>query len=136
MGAVFVQSRIYDAFLNGPENAIDLFHGYTYSGHPMAAAASLATLDTYHEEGLLTRASKIAAYWEERVHALKGLPHVIDIRNIGLIGAIEFAPKPDAPGERAYNRFRQMLRAGPARSPDRRHHRPLAAAHHRREADR
>jgi beta-alanine--pyruvate transaminase len=112
MGAVFVKGRIYEAFLNGPENAIDLFHGYTYSGHPMAAAASLATLDTYHEEGLLTRVSKIAAYWEERVHALKGLPHIIDIRSIGLIGAIEFAPKPDAPGERAYNRFVKCFEEG------------------------
>jgi beta-alanine--pyruvate transaminase len=112
MGAVFVTSRIHDAFMTGPENVIDLFHGYTYSGHPMAAAACLATLDTYHEELLLTRAAKLAPYWEERLHALRGLPHVIDIRNIGLIGAVEFAPKPDAPGARAYDRFVECFERG------------------------
>jgi len=112
MGAVFVTSRIHDAFMTGPENVIDLFHGYTYSGHPMAAAACLATLDTYHEELLLTRAATLAAYWEERLHALRELPHVIDIRNIGLIGAVEFAPKPDAPGARAYDRFVKCFEAG------------------------
>jgi beta-alanine--pyruvate transaminase len=112
MGAVLVTSRIHDAFMTGPENVIDLFHGYTYSGHPMAAAACLATLDTYHEELLLTRAAKLAAYWEERLHALRGLPHVIDIRNIGLIGAVEFAPKPEAPGARAYDRFVRCFEAG------------------------
>ncbi|WP_072390621.1 aspartate aminotransferase family protein [Hyphomicrobium sp. CS1GBMeth3] len=112
MGAVFLKSHVYEAFTNGPENAIDFFHGYTYSGHPMAAAAALGTLDTYHEEGLLTRASKLAAYWEERVHTLRELPHVIDVRNIGLIGAIEFAPKPDAPAERAYNHFVKCFEKG------------------------
>jgi len=112
MGTVFVKSHIYDAFMTGPENAIDLFHGYTYSGHPMAAAACIGTLDTYHEELLLTRAAKLAPYWEERVHALRELPHVIDIRNIGLIGAIEFASKPGAPGERAYNRFVECFERG------------------------
>jgi beta-alanine--pyruvate transaminase len=105
MGAVFLKRHVYDAFMTGAENAIDIFHGYTYSGHPLAAAACIATLDTYQEEGLLARAAEIAPYWEERVHALKGLPHVIDIRNIGLIGAVEFEPKPGAPGERAYTRF-------------------------------
>ncbi|HEX2842802.1 aspartate aminotransferase family protein [Hyphomicrobium sp.] len=112
MGIVFLKSHIYQAFMNGPENAIDLFHGYTYSGHPMAAAAAIGTLDTYQEEGLLTRASKLAAYWEERVHALRNLPHVIDIRNIGLIGAIEFDPLPGKPGERAYNRFIKCFEQG------------------------
>jgi beta-alanine--pyruvate transaminase len=112
MGAVFMKSRVYEAFMAGPENGIDLFHGYTYSGHPMAAAACVGTLDTYHEEGLLTRVSTIASYWEERVHALRDLPHIIDIRNIGLIGAIEFASKPGAPGERAYNRFVKCFEKG------------------------
>ncbi len=112
MGAVLVTSRIHDAFMTGPETAIELFHGYTYSGHPMAAAACLATLDTYHEELLLTRAAKLAASWEERLHALRGLPHVIDIRNIGLIGAVEFAPKPGAPGARAYDRFVKCFESG------------------------
>jgi beta-alanine--pyruvate transaminase len=105
MGAVFVKSHIHDAFMNGPEWMIDFFHGYTYSGHPMACAASIGTLDTYQDEGLLTRATEIAPYWEERVHALKGLPHIIDIRNIGLIGAIEFDPVPGEPTKRAYDRF-------------------------------
>ena len=112
MGAVFMKKNVNDTLMSGPENAIDFFHGYTYSGHPMAAAASIGTLDTYQEEGLLTRASQIAAYWEDRLHALKGLPHVIDIRNIGLIGAIEFQPDPDAPGERAYSRFVKCFEKG------------------------
>ena len=94
MGAVFVKGKIHDAFMSGPEEAIELFHGYTYSGHPAACAASIATLEVYKEEGLLTRASELAPYWQEAVHSLKGLPHVIDIRNIGLIGAIEFEPDP------------------------------------------
>ncbi len=105
MGAVFVKSHIHDAFMDGPEWMIEFFHGYTYSGHPLAAAAAIATLEVYTEEGLLTRAAELASYWEERLHALKGLPYVIDIRNIGLIGAIEFEAKPDAPTARAYARF-------------------------------
>lgn len=112
MGAVFVKSHIHDAFMNGPEWMIDLFHGYTYSGHPVACAAALGTLDTYTDEGLLTRAAELAPYWEERVHALKGLPHVIDIRNIGLIGAVEFAPDPAQPGKRAFERFVKAFEAG------------------------
>ena len=113
MGAVFMKSHIHDALMSGPENVIDLFHGYTYSGHPMAAAACLGTLDTYQEEILLTRAASLASYWEERVHTLAELPHVIDVRNIGLIGAIEFAPKPGgAPGEHAYDRFVKAFEKG------------------------
>jgi beta-alanine--pyruvate transaminase len=84
---------------------IDFFHGYTYSGHPMACAAAIGTLDTYADEGLLTRANELASYWEERLHGLRDMPHVIDIRNIGLIGAIEFAPIADQPTKRAYDRF-------------------------------
>ncbi len=105
MGAVFVKSHIHDAFQGAPDWMIDFFHGYTYSGHPMACAASIGTLDTYQDEGLLTRATELAPYWEERMHALKGLPHVIDIRNIGLVGAVEFDPIPSAPTKRAYDRF-------------------------------
>ena len=115
MGAVFVKSKIHDAFMNGPEDVIDFFHGYTYSGHPLACAASIATLEVYQEEGLLTRAAELAPYWEEAVHALKGLPHVIDIRNIGLIGAVEFEPIAGAPGQRAYDALRQGLRERAAR---------------------
>ncbi|MFT3731380.1 MAG: aspartate aminotransferase family protein [Hyphomicrobium sp.] len=112
MGAVFVKSHVHDAFMNGPDWVIDFFHGYTYSGHPVAAAACIGTLDTYAEEGLLTRAAEIAPYWEERVHALKDLPHVIDVRNIGLIGAVEFAPDPAQPGKRAFDRFVKAFEDG------------------------
>ena len=112
MGAVFVKSKVHDAFMNGPEDVIDFFHGYTYSGHPIAAAACIATLDVYQEEGLLTRAKELAPYWEERVHGLKGLPNVIDLRNIGLIGAIEFAPIAGSPGKRAYDIFVKAFEAG------------------------
>src|SRR5665213_3734903 len=83
MGAVFATNKIYDAFMNAPEGTIELFHGYTYSGNPVASAAALATLDTYEEEGLLTRGGELAGAWEEGLHSLKGLPHVIDIRNLG-----------------------------------------------------
>jgi beta-alanine--pyruvate transaminase len=98
--------------MNGPEWMIDFFHGYTYSGHPVACAAAIGTLDTYEEEGLLTRAAELAPYWEERVHALKGLPHVIDIRNIGLVGAVEFQPDPTQPAKRAYDRFVKAFEDG------------------------
>ena len=100
MGAVFMLERIYQAFMTGPENAIEMPHGYTYSSHPLACAAGLATMQVYEEEGLLTRAAELWPYWEEQAHALKGLPNVIDIRNIGLIAAIELAPRAGAPGMR------------------------------------
>jgi beta-alanine--pyruvate transaminase len=114
MGAVFVKSHVHEAFMNGPEWMIDFFHGYTYSGHPMACAAAIGTLDTYEEEGLLTRAAELVPYWEERLHALRDQPYVIDIRNIGLIGAIEFEPEPDPaqPGKRAFDRFVKAFEAG------------------------
>jgi beta-alanine--pyruvate transaminase len=112
MGAVLVASKIYDALMTGPEEAIELAHGYTYSGHPLACAACIATLDTYREEGLLTRAATLAPYWEEAVHSLEGLPHIIDVRNIGLIGAIEFEPAPGEPGKRAHTRFVEAFNRG------------------------
>ncbi|TCO81938.1 beta-alanine--pyruvate transaminase [Plasticicumulans lactativorans] len=112
MGAVFTRPGIYEAFMQGPEHVIELFHGYTYSGHPLACAAALATLDIYAEEGLLTRGSELAAYWEEAVHGLAGLPHVIDVRNLGLIGAIELAPLPGQPTVRAYRVFNECYRRG------------------------
>ncbi|MBD8890808.1 aspartate aminotransferase family protein [Roseibium litorale] len=105
MGAVFCSSSIYDAFMTGPEHMIELFHGYTYSAHPIACAAALGTLDTYEEEGLLTRASELAQYWEDGLHALKDCPHVIDIRNLGLIGAIELEPIAGEPTKRAFSAF-------------------------------
>ena len=112
MGAVLLKSRIYDAFMAGAEEDIDLFHGYTYSGHPVACAACIATLEVYKEEGLLTRAAELAPYWQDAVHSLKGLPHIIDIRNIGLIGAIEFDPIPGAPMKRAHARFVEAFNRG------------------------
>ncbi len=105
MGAVFAQQFIHDAFMNGPEHLIEFFHGYTYSGHPLACAASLATLDTYAEEGLLTRGREMAGFFEEAVHTLDGLPNVIDVRNLGLVGGIELAPIAGEPGKRAFQVF-------------------------------
>ncbi|MGS1093696.1 aminotransferase class III-fold pyridoxal phosphate-dependent enzyme [Aquamicrobium terrae] len=105
MGAVFVTKEVHDAFMNGPEHMIEFFHGYTYSGNPIASAAALATLETYKDEGLLTRGAELAPYWEEALHSLKGEPHVIDIRNIGLIGAIELEPIAGAPTKRAFQAF-------------------------------
>ncbi|MES2957848.1 MAG: aspartate aminotransferase family protein [Pseudomonadota bacterium] len=105
MGAVFASDMIHDAFMNGPEHLIEFFHGYTYSAHPLACAAGLATLETYADDGLLTRASELQAYFSDAVHSLKGLPNVIDIRNIGLVGGIELAPLPGEPAKRAFNVF-------------------------------
>jgi beta-alanine--pyruvate transaminase len=105
MGAVFVKKEIYEAFMHGPEHMIEFFHGYTYSGNPMASAAGIGTLDTYQEEGLLTRGAELADYWADALHALKGLPHVIDIRNCGLIGAIELEPIAGEPTKRAFTAF-------------------------------
>ncbi len=112
MGVTLVSDKIHDAFMQGPDNAIDLFHGYTYSGHPMACAAALATLDTYAEENLFDKAIELADYWQEGIHSLKGLPNVIDIRNYGLVGAIELAPRPGAPGARAYEVFNRAFNEG------------------------
>jgi len=100
MGAVFMQERLYQAFMTGPENAIEMPHGYTYSAHPVACAAGLGTMEVYEEEGLLTRVGEIAQYWEDAAHSLKDCPNVVDIRNIGLIAAIELAPRPGAVGAR------------------------------------
>lgn len=112
MGAVFVRKEIHDAFMNGPEHLIELFHGYTYSGNPVASAAALATLDTYQEDGLLTRAAELASYWEDAVHSLKELPHVIDLRNLGLIGAIELEPIAGEPTKRAVTAFLEAYEKG------------------------
>lgn len=105
MGGVFCSSEIYNAFMTGPDNAIELFHGYTYSAHPVACAASLATLDIYAREGLLNRQGEITQYFEDALHSLKGLPHVIDIRNIGLVGAVELESIPGEPTKRAFQAF-------------------------------
>ncbi len=102
MGGVVVRKAIYDAFMQGPDHVIELFHGYTYSGHPLAAAAGLATLDLYRDEDLFARAKALEPIWAEAIHSLKGLPNVLDIRSVGLVGAIDLASKPDAVGARAY----------------------------------
>lgn len=112
MGAVFASRAVYDAMMQGPENAMELFHGYTYSGHPAACAAGFATQEIYRREGLLTRAGDLAETWEEAVHGLADCPHVIDIRNLGLMAAIELAPRPDAPGVRGDQALVKTLQAG------------------------
>ncbi len=105
MGAVLVKDAIHDAFMTGPEQLIEFLHGYTYSAHPLACAAALGTLDTYAEEGLLTRAGEMQDYFAQGVHSLRGEPNVIDVRNIGLVGGIELAPLPAEPAKRAFNVF-------------------------------
>jgi beta-alanine--pyruvate transaminase len=118
MGAVFARKGIYDAFMNAPDNTIELFHGYTYSGHPVAAAAGLATLDVYKEEGLFQRCAELSPYWEDALHSLKGGRHVVDLRNLGLIGGIELEPRPGQPLTRAVEAFQRcydkgvLIRAG------------------------
>jgi beta-alanine--pyruvate transaminase len=112
MGAVFSQRKIYDAFMQGPENSIELFHGYTYSAHPVACAAALAALDIYVNEGLLTRAASLSAQWEKAMHSLRGLPHVIDIRNYGLIGAVELEARQGKPGSRGFEVFLKCFERG------------------------
>lgn len=105
MGAVMTTRDIHEAFMQGPEHMIELFHGYTYSGNPIASAAGIATLETYREEGLFARSAELAPYWEAALHGLKGLPHVIDIRNMGLIGAVELEPIAGQPTKRAFEAF-------------------------------
>ena len=112
MGAVFAKAAIHDVFMTGPEHMIEFPHGYTYSAHPLACAAALATLETYADEGLLTRGAKMAAPFEHAVHSLAELPHVIDTRNIGLVGAIELESIPGAPGKRAFDVFRACFERG------------------------
>ena len=112
MGAVFTSAEIHDAFMTGPEHLIELPHGYTYSGNPIAAAAGLATLETYREEGLLTRGAELGPYWQEALHSLRDAPHVIDIRNIGLVGAIELEPIAGEPTKRAFSAFLSAFEKG------------------------
>ncbi len=100
MGAVLVSSEIYQSFMNGPDNAIEFFHGYTYSGHPVAAAAALASLDIYKEEDICTQVRQIEPCFEEAIHSMQDAPYVVDIRNFGLMGTIELQGRPGEPGER------------------------------------
>ena len=105
MGAVLARQSIHDVFMNGPEHLVEFPHGYTYSSHPLACAAALATLETYTDEGLLTRAAQLQADFGAAVHSLRGLPNVIDIRNFGLVGAVELTPRAGEPGKRAFDIF-------------------------------
>ncbi len=110
MGAVAASREIYDTILANSQMPIELFHGYTSSGHPLACAAGIAALDTYQEEGLFERAAELAPYWEDAIHSLRGEPHVVDIRNLVLIGGVELAPRAD--GGRAGEIFRKCFDAG------------------------
>lgn len=112
MGGVIVKNEIYDAFMSGPANAIEFYHGYTYSGHPLAAAASIATLDLFQEEGLFERVESLAPYWQDAAHSLRGSPHVIDIRTIGLICGIELEPIAGKPTARAFEAFLRAYERG------------------------
>jgi beta-alanine--pyruvate transaminase len=111
MGCVIVSKTIYEGFMAQPDG-IDLFHGYTYSGHPVACAAGLAALGIYEREGLFTRAKSLARYWEDAAHSLKGTPNLIDIRNYGLIAALEFEPIPGKPTARAFEVYLKCFEKG------------------------
>jgi beta-alanine--pyruvate transaminase len=114
MGAVAARGNIYEAFMDGADSeaAIELAHGYTYSGHPLACAAALATQNIYRDEDLFVRASETAPYWQEAVHSLKDLPHVIDIRNMGLVTGIELEPISDKPHTRALDIYLHAFEEG------------------------
>ncbi len=115
MGAVICRKGIYETFIDAADasgSTIELFHGYTYTGHPVAAAAGLATLEVYKEEGLFDRAAELSGYWENALHSFKDARHVIDVRNIGMIGAIELEPRPRKPTERAYDAFVKCFEKG------------------------
>jgi len=112
MGAVLVDRKIYQSFMQGPEQGIEFFHGYTYSGHPLATAAALAALDVYADEGLFERAAALAPVFEDALHSLADAPHVVDIRNFGLMGAIEVEPRADGPTLRALDLYRHCFEHG------------------------
>ncbi len=112
MGAVFARRDIYDTVCDATKAGVEFFHGYTYSGHPLACAAALATLDLYESEGLFARAASLEQRWENAVHGLRGKSHVIDVRNIGLVAGIELAPRAGAPGARGYETFVQCFERG------------------------
>jgi beta-alanine--pyruvate transaminase len=112
MGAVVARDFVYDAFMKGPDHVIELFHGYTYSGHPVAAAAGIATLEAYKEEGIFERVRAIEGYFEDALHSCRDLPHVIDVRNLGLMGAVELEPIAGQPGKRGFERMIACYEAG------------------------
>ena len=102
MGGVVAKKLIHDAFMRGPEHVIELFHGYTYSAHPLACAAGLATLDVYRDERLFERVRKLEPAFADAVMGLRGLPHVVDIRTVGLMAAVDLAPLSEGPGVRGF----------------------------------
>src|SRR6185503_17156999 len=112
MGATAVQTHVYDALMRGPIGAIELFHGYTYSGHPAASAALIATLKIYEREQLFKRARSLEGYWEEAVHMLRQAPNVADVRNIGIVAGIELTPLEGSPGARGNDVYRRAFDAG------------------------
>jgi beta-alanine--pyruvate transaminase len=112
MGGVIVSRDVHEPFMSGPPGAIELFHGYTYSAHPLACAAGIATLQLYKDEDLFARAAKMAPAFENAMHSLKGLPNVVDIRNIGLVGAVELAPRAGAPGARGFETYLRCFEKG------------------------
>jgi beta-alanine--pyruvate transaminase len=112
LGGVIVSDAVYQAFMGAKGGGIEFFHGYTYSGHPLACAAGIAALETYEEEELFKNSSSLHEHFENGVHGLKGLPHVTDCRNLGMIGAVELAPRPGAPGERGYEAFEKCWDKG------------------------
>ena len=112
MGAVCVGGDIYDTVVDSATAGIELFHGYTYSGHPLAAAAGLATLEVYRAEQLFERAASLESYWADAVHALRGRRHVIDLRNLGIVAGIELEPRPGAAGARGFETFLKCFEAG------------------------
>lgn len=112
MGAVAASREIHDTIVNNSETPIELFHGYTMSGHPLACAAGLATLEVFREQHLFERAADLAPYWEDALHSLRDARHVIDIRNLGLIGGIELEPRPGKPTQRALETFRACFERG------------------------
>ncbi|MBB4264542.1 aspartate aminotransferase family protein [Roseospira visakhapatnamensis] len=112
MGATLVSGAIHDAFMRGPEHVVELFHGYTYSAHPLACAAAVATQEVYKADGLFTRARTLEDPWADAIHGLRDLPHVIDLRTLGLVAAVELAPRPEAPGERGFEVFRACYDRG------------------------
>ena len=137
MGAVLREQADLRRLHAGARTRIELFHGYTYSAHPIACAAGLATLDLYQHGGPARRAAKtLAKVWEDGAHSLRGLPHVIDIRNYGLILGLELESIPGKPGARAFEVFLKCFERGRAGASDRRHHRAVAAAHRRAGTDR
>jgi beta-alanine--pyruvate transaminase len=112
MGGVVVSREIYQGFMSGPPGAIELFHGYTYSAHPLACAAGIATLQLYKDEDLFARAARMAPKFENALHSLKGARHVVDVRNIGLVGGIELESRAGSPGARGFETYLKCYERG------------------------